>query len=300
MGCLRSCLDYLDLDISDGWLYGGTGHAFIINLTPDQCPSGPTAWKSEKLFKLGRNLGYSIDGVFGFKSQPDFHEVQSKAFEHVKKSIDAGLPCYGWELIIPEFYMVNGYDETGYYYLDMDGPQRGPKPWKRLGDKGIGIVEMYSVQAGEQADDRVTVKGALEFALKHANTREYLMGDYQSGLEGYETWIKGLDTKEGTVGGAAYNAAVWAECRGYAVEFLEEAAERLDRQSLFEEAVESYRKSSGELNIIKGLYPFKVPPDYETRIQDTEKAKTAVAHLTRAMEAERVGLKSLGKIVDGL
>ena len=32
MGCIKGCLDYLELKISDAWLYGATGHAFVINL----------------------------------------------------------------------------------------------------------------------------------------------------------------------------------------------------------------------------------------------------------------------------
>jgi hypothetical protein len=32
LGCIKGCLDYLKLDVSDAWLYGATGHAFAINL----------------------------------------------------------------------------------------------------------------------------------------------------------------------------------------------------------------------------------------------------------------------------
>jgi hypothetical protein len=32
LGCIKGCLDYLGMDISDAWLFGGTGHAFIINI----------------------------------------------------------------------------------------------------------------------------------------------------------------------------------------------------------------------------------------------------------------------------
>jgi len=32
LGCIKSCLDYLDKDVSYTWLYGAMGHAFIINI----------------------------------------------------------------------------------------------------------------------------------------------------------------------------------------------------------------------------------------------------------------------------
>jgi AraC family transcriptional regulator len=32
LGCIKGCLNYLSLDVSDAWLFGATGHAFIINI----------------------------------------------------------------------------------------------------------------------------------------------------------------------------------------------------------------------------------------------------------------------------
>jgi len=31
LDCIKGCLDYLGRDISFPWLYGGTGHAFIVS-----------------------------------------------------------------------------------------------------------------------------------------------------------------------------------------------------------------------------------------------------------------------------
>ncbi len=32
LGCIEGCLDYFDVDVSTPWLFGATGHAFIINI----------------------------------------------------------------------------------------------------------------------------------------------------------------------------------------------------------------------------------------------------------------------------
>ena len=32
LGCIKGCLNYLGIEVSDAWLYGGTGHAFVINI----------------------------------------------------------------------------------------------------------------------------------------------------------------------------------------------------------------------------------------------------------------------------
>ena len=133
LGCVKGCLDYLNMDVSDAWLFGATGHAFVINVHGVLCPSGPTAWNTEMLTQLGKNVGYESDMVFATKTADDFAEKQRLAWERVKGAIDAGVPCYGWELEIPEYYVIQGYDNEGYYFSGPGCDEgKGPKPWQEL------------------------------------------------------------------------------------------------------------------------------------------------------------------------
>jgi len=80
----------------------------------------------------------------------------------VKDAIDEGLPCYGWELDIPEYYVVYGYDEKGYLFKGpMCEKGKGSKPWSELGDSEIGVLEMYVVSPGSPQDEKI-----IEFALR--------------------------------------------------------------------------------------------------------------------------------------
>ena len=78
MGCIKGCLDYLERDVSLPWLYGGTGHAFIISLDPGMDVSSPDSWDHQPQFDLGRNLGYTVDGFSAWK--PD--DGESFAEQH--------------------------------------------------------------------------------------------------------------------------------------------------------------------------------------------------------------------------
>jgi hypothetical protein len=35
LGSVKGCLNYLGRDISQGWLFGGTSHAFVVNVGSD-------------------------------------------------------------------------------------------------------------------------------------------------------------------------------------------------------------------------------------------------------------------------
>jgi hypothetical protein len=305
LGCVAGCLEYLGLEISDGWLYGGTGHAFVLNLHEGVCPSGPTAWRTVKLFELAPNLGYQIEGVFGFKGQDDFATVQERAWAHVQAAIDAGLPCYGWELEIPEFYVVNGYapdgEQAGYYYAGPGCEEgKGPKPWRELGDTGIGVVEMYSVGPCEAADDAKTVREALSFALAHAeNPEAWIFEHYRAGLEGFDTWIAALQQGAASDMGVRYNAGVWLECRRNAAAFLQEAQERLPGRAdgAFARARAQYQVVADELGRVAEIYPWSNQASDEETLPVDERSEVAVAALQAARAAEAQGLLTLQDIV---
>jgi len=299
LGCVKGCLDYLGLDISDAWLFGGTGHAFIMNVHDVVCPSGPTAWMTEMLFKLGRNLGYQIDGVVGWRGDGDLGAFQRRAWEHVRSALDEGQPCYGWELEIPEYYVVYGYTDDGYYFSGPGCDEgRGPKPWEELGSTDIGVVEMYSVKPGAAADDSQTVAQALSFALEHASSPDkWIFAGYKAGLAGYDNWICAVEGGTANGLGMAYNAAVWAECRRYALQFLREAQERIGGQTeaLLDEAIGHYQAVSRSLDKVSEAYPFS-PQLSNDPITADARSSTAVEALRTAREAEASGLHILARI----
>lgn len=303
LGCLKGCLDYLEIDVSDSWLFGASGHAFIINIHEEVCPSGPTAWNSQRLVELCRNIGFELDIVQGHKSQKDFVEKQRLAWEKVRKAIDEGSPCYGWELDIPEYYVIFGYDDQGYYFK---GPGccsgKGPLPWGKLGDTDIGVIKVVAVREASPAEDGKTVKEALQFALEHSKSPDkWIFPKYKAGLSGYDLWIEALKNEKAHGHGTAYNAAVWCECREHAVKFLREAKERLDRDidPLLDEAIGQYEVAAEELGKVSELFPFLNTTDEEkeANVRDSSKLDRAIESLRIAREAEAAALGVLEKIV---
>jgi hypothetical protein len=301
IGCIKGCLDYLKAGVSDAWLFGATGHAFIMNMHEVVCPSGPTAWKTEMLFVLGKNIGYETGGVFGMKSNDDFAKQQKLAWEAAKSAIDQGIPCYGWELDIPEYYVVNGYDDVGYYYSGVRADSGGgPKPWAELANTDIGMLEMYTVKKAQPADDIKTIKEALEFALEHSRSPEkWIFPKYKAGLDGFDYWMKALESGGAHEFGNAYNSAVWAECREHAVGFLKEAKVRLKglAESQFDEAINDYENVSKNLKNVSETFPF--PPKGE-EVKDKALVGKGLDYLRHAREAEEAGLSTLKEILSEL
>lgn len=116
VGALKGCLDFLDIRMSECWLSGGIGHAFVLNINKNVSAAGPTAWNTEMIRLLGHNLGSNVNSISAWKNEPQFEAKQRLAWETAKRSLDRGLPCFGWDLGMAEYYVINGYNQYGYYY----------------------------------------------------------------------------------------------------------------------------------------------------------------------------------------
>ncbi|MFH1571830.1 MAG: hypothetical protein ABIL09_27820, partial [Gemmatimonadota bacterium] len=295
LGSLLASARYLGYGESDAWLAGATGFAFALNVRPDLCPSGPSAWADHKLLPLAANAGLPVRTFYGADSQPDFEERRRQVFGEVRAAIDAGRPVIGTGMETPEVYLVQGYDGDGnYIYLDhVDG-----RPHKRPHDD-LGFLWFQFPTLGAPADDRTTVREALAAALQLAAGTDF--GSNTCGLQGYANWIAGLGSADGSDGlGAAYNAACWSACRRLVVPFLDEARRRLGDPDLavpFTAAAAHYGVVAARLDRVAELFPLALDgPAMKERLADPSRREEARRALAEARDAEVVGLTALAAL----
>jgi len=186
---------------------------------------------------------------------------------------------------------------------DTPGPGcdegKGPVPRQYLGRSEIGVVLVSSLRPTAPADDRKTVREALTYALELGHNRRKWT-DHTGGLKGYDTWIRAMETGIAGRFGLGYNAAVWAESRRFAVQFLKEAQERLDNvlTPLFTAALGHYETVAQNLKAVSDKYPFKECEDERTPVD--EYSREAVEALKRARDAEVAGLNVLAELINRL
>ena len=292
IGSLKAAADYVGADVSTPWLFGVTGYAFLLNIHETLCPSG---WHvvNPPLEEGARNAGLVIEHLVQ-PSEPK-PELQQQAWDGVRKAIDAGKPCYGYDFETGDYYAVYGYDNIGYYYSGvLCDKGKGPMPWKEYGTKGeVGVIYINSVEKGQPADDVKTVRDALLVALKERDKVEGGNELYACGLSGYDQWIRSIETGKADGLGMTYNAQCYAECRRNAVEFLKEAKGRVDEKlaPLFDEAIGHYGPVAENLKKVADTFPFfNRKPEH---IQDESRKHTAIEALKAAKAEETKGLNVL-------
>ena len=164
------------------------------------------------------------------------------------------------------------------------------------------ITEVFYLISVEPVDaaapDATVVREALEFALAQRPSGKPLDPKHAQGIQGYDLWIRCLETGEWRkpgLPGVHHNVACWHECRCYAERFLRLAGEKLggDLEPLFGEAADHYRtvrKALCEMQTIF-VYEYPLPPVDEAGVA------RGVQLLRTAKEAETKGLAIIETIV---
>jgi len=256
MGCMIGCSKFLGLGNTDAWVYGSSGHAFVLNIHKTLCPSGPTAWKTAKSLKLLSNAGFSISGVVSWAQNPDYAQKYLEATNIIREAVENGFPSIVFWADKPEHYIVRGINDDG-IFINGAGSEAVPfKPWTKISESDM--IEALSVKPDEKSEVSKTVKDSLQFAIEtwHGSSG-ICYDDYSCGFKAFDVWAESFDDPNLNGFGLAYNSQVWAETRIMAVDFLREAVTKLGMKDNFKKSIDCAIVSAECLKIVATLFPFE-------------------------------------------
>lgn len=291
---LKAGSGLLGLNHSTAYIFGATGHAFIINIHPELCPSGPTCFSTAGMDKLAENLGIGISPEMFCPAEEEFSQRQNEVLNKIKAALDKGLPLIGWDLKVPEYYLILGYDKDRLLFLDLEGkPQSCLQSALGKGETQVGKVSFLS-PLQKTGDATKTLKDAFTFTLEFAQAgRQWVFPGYYTGKKAYSVWMDALQKGKADPMGLAYNAQVWSECRTYAVEFLKEAKSRL-KTRLLDNLIEHYDVVAWSLQKVAKLFPMGI------KEIDPDAVDTAADTLYLAQEAEKTALAEMRSVLSQL
>jgi hypothetical protein len=281
---------------------GLTSHAFRININPKNVDvAGPTSFNPDAVLARGlKHLGFTSDSMAYFK--PATPEQLGSLIAFAQKSIDRGIPVIGWDLFIPEFGLIYGYDDEKQVLYAKDIEMDGPIPYADFGNIRTEIIWMMSIEDAGEIHLASSLRQALEMIIEHSRGKENyphseMFKDYAYGLSGYDAWIQAFEAKSVEVFGNAYNTEVVSDAREYAVRFLRGIAElwtldipeEQEVKQLAAQAAKYYEEVASALVEMRGMYP--MPNGGEPN--DPENAKKTIELLRTAKSAEEKGVAVL-------
>lgn len=296
VSCIKSALYYLGVHVSLGWI--SAPYAFMLNINDEVSFKGPEYWYDKGCFdELVRNCGGIIENFLGSRNDIDISQKRKEAWNLIRASINKGLPCYAWEMDKPLYYLIAGYDETGYYYIEPDSLKiTGPKPYNELGESEWGILEIHIIRPGSISDNLKTLKDIFEYAISIDNPEIYCpLSGYTMGTDAYRIWWEALSRGNVDYYGIAYNASFWAKCKSLAALFLQEGKLRIGiMEDLFNRAILNYEHTAKSLTRLSQLYPLNKTSDLNINEQQKEEA---IRLLKAAHKSEIDGLAEINRIL---
>jgi hypothetical protein len=292
MGVLKGALDYHGIGHSDAAAFGGSGHAFLINVHDEICPSGPYCWRYDSFWPLVRNVGLEVEdlGFFHGQSGPE----ERKAVEaKLRAALDAGVPC---SMMNMENQLVTGYDDDRLLLAQPweCSPEVTPATltfgtWAELGDEVH--VNFFVLRKAEPAPRDQVIRDSLRWACAlHFKPDEHSIERYGVGPRAYDNWAKAVEKGMGGSHGNWWNAEVWSECRLMASAWFRElsAADRPTRAELARLLVKDYAEI-GELLKSVGDKTMPIPEKVSTIVELKARELRAVAHIETYLAVMNMG-----------
>ena len=333
-GALECVLRFLGHAVSAQRVMGVSGLAFRLDLVHDP-NHGWAAGNAEEAIDyrdhiaLIANLGRQAELMVAARVAPDFSDRRSAAIMRVQRAIDRGIPAIAYDLHLPRFGVVSGYDAAqnrwqvhsvmSRQYGNALAVERWPVPEHRAPLIALFLGERRRV------DPPAAVRDALRFALAHsraparnepaapnqvtsgapislATTEGGVSIQHLQGVAAYQRWIDVL--AEGAVLSPSGNAALVQlvqSARANAAQFLRGDALHRMRPAAgaaLNAAATAYDAEVLALSRMATMFPYPAGGDTESRaarLVATSMLRTALVHEQQALRALEEALGSEGQ-----
>jgi len=173
-----------------------SGFAFRMWVSADLCPSATSIWQFDMQKPWVENGGLSCEYVGRYWGQDDIEEERRlQAIANIKKSIDNGIPAVSWDIGVPEWGLITGYDdETQMFNVlainDLSNSDNGgvQMPYDQLGKREIPILSVLTVTGKTEKSAESILRDTKKLAVSHLKGEEWC--DNAKGLEAYPALIR--------------------------------------------------------------------------------------------------------------
>ena len=299
-GAVEGALRSLGEPVTAAWVMGVSGLAFRLTLPTagDElaAPGAEAAIDLERAAGLFRNLGRKVEVATARPGGRDYDKCRGEAIKRVRKSIDRGIPAVVYDLHLPQFGLVKGYDDrAGVWYVStmMSGQYGETLPLTRWPvPERHGPIIALLLGDRVRVDPRRAVLDALRFAVTYAEQGD--AGDGSGavhGLAAYARWQEAFTRGEPiSAPGNATLVQVLQSARRDATAFLRADASRLlpEAAPVLAQAAAAYDAEVLALSRMMTMFPFPSggdPHSAASRIVAAGALREALIHEQAALAA---------------
>lgn len=204
-------------------IVAASGFAFRMWVSPDLCPSATSIWDFESQKPWVENGGLTCDYVGRYWEQEDIEEERRlEAIKIIKASIDRGIPAVSWDIGVPEWGLITGYDDDRQVLYTLAITMERPEmPYNVLGKRELPILSVLTVTGCTGKSKEDILQDTMKLAVSHLKGEEWC--DNAKGLDAYPALIRIF--KENPDIAASWNAeyflGTYGALKEYACKYFE-------------------------------------------------------------------------------
>lgn len=204
-------------------IVAASGFAFRMWVSPDLCPSATSIWDFESQKPWVENGGLTCDYVGRYWEQEDIEEERRlEAIKIIKASIDRGIPAVSWDIGVPEWGLITGYDDDRQVLYTLAITMERPEmPYNELGKRELPILSVLTVTGCTGKSKEDILQDTMKLAVSHLKGEEWC--DNAKGLDAYPALIRIF--KENPDIAASWNAeyflGTYGALKEYACKYFE-------------------------------------------------------------------------------
>ncbi len=287
---LASSLTYLGYAVGRESVTGASAFGFRIWVdTKANCPSATSIFDFN-LLKTGVELnGYDCTYISRlWHEEAQESERREQAHRAIVDAIDQGIAPVVWDIGIPEWGVVTGYDDDAQAYDTLSiQNKRETMPYAQLGKREIPILSVTVPGNPSDATPAELARRTIQAAVDHARGREWEdRPNYENGLAAYPHWANLVRNVDQASFSSLYYIATYASLRRGAAIWLRGVAAG---DATLTPAAAAYAQVAGELRA--ALYLVRLNPAFPT----PELLDALHGNILRAYEAEQRGVELLEK-----
>ncbi len=171
-----------------------SGFAFRMWVSEDLCPSATSIWSFDDQKPWTENGGLICNYVGRYWGQDDIEEERRlEAIAIIKESIDSGVPAVSWDIGVPEWGLIIGYDDDTQKFLTLAINGEGEMSYNLLGKRELPILSVLTINGKSEKSQEDILKDTMKLAVSHLKGEEWC--DNAKGLEAYQTLIKHFEAE---------------------------------------------------------------------------------------------------------
>lgn len=225
-------------------IIASSGFAFRMWVASDLCPSATSIWAFNEQKSWIESGGITCDYIDRLWGQENIEEERRvTASDMIKMSIDNGIAAISWDIGVPEWGLIIGYDDEKQKYatLSITG-EEGEMDYLSLGKREIPILNVLTITGINNKSQEDIISDTLKLAKGHLNGEEWC--DNKKGLEAYPTLISFFecDFNPDISWNLEYYLGTYAALKWYAWKFFEKY-NLMEFSSLYKTVYDSWQKS---------------------------------------------------------